>query len=972
MTTVGYEIKLQRDANTLKHSKSKTECTLKFKQPRHGQRNLHKTAKLLKITFSLDNATGIPDSVIEDSDLFQPLKWKRVSGTHGNGLLQLIPIYEMLSLSLLSYETENSFIDLQSKPTGCITNLTDLEYEMVFRKFLLNFTKEYEEICNEHIENISGEAEFYYECCHYDYNGKMQCNRVLKNIWMRAIHYCSYIVIAIVSLYCPLLIPPSLYNPNFGPKQFGHCLKDHYTFTVSITQTNCWKEICKRFNKLMNIDKKYVPYYKFESMTKFLKKVGKMNAKNGYQFKLSKVYFNVDPSEIVAENEVPISLISALRDLLFGCGMESDEGVRNGSQTSEVENEENQTSCCNKFETKIQTACCQNSKMKNQEGVKACCKANIFGACVHINYPWYKLWGFLLRFVFAVAICLPWIIRVCIFYVYEYDIRESRHKAAETRNFLVRIENNLTYYGTPVHVVFILSYALMCFGYLFFELISVILFKNITSLLRKILTEIFNSMCNRSKGKVIRWSIRVLLKPFTACGMFGVVFAIPFWIFAVPFTFTVSAYYLFPTFHITINFLRLFVDIFRTCNLKSDKSSQKNVDKNCCYSFFSFQDICSDNRETTTSHEATYNVDQEGNTTSHEVTDNDDQDENTTSHEVTDNVDQQETKPILYEIGLMFILLCMMLSFVLLTFEFVIFFMKVATYTMVGLILNSSHAMQYISTISLAWLYYNRCFGGISQIYKNFNKAVQTILYRVNELRADEITKQEMKDRKYKAFKVSNKSITEGNIGTYDRDPKFKTKGVVLLFDKDKQYTTKKFFFNICKKLPDGPGPYSKRYGIALRHFCVIFLFLLFVTLVVIAFGDSYSVSFPNQLLATLAGGVVPWILMKTNILFSQDDPPDVDEIYERYFHKQKNSESDAEGLFNMFKKTFDDEIEKDSKWWIIGDMDVTDTSTVNVEPSKADLLIWNGRESTYTKRKTVENPLENKNEGEGLIKKDQ
>ncbi|CAG2204452.1 unnamed protein product [Mytilus edulis] len=366
-----------------------------------------------------------------------------------------------------------------------------------------------------------------------------------------------------------------------------------------------------------------------------------MEAKNGYQFKLSKVYFNVDPSEIVAENEVPISLISALRDLLFGCGMENDEGVRNGSQTSEVENEENQTSCCNKFEQKIQTACCQNN-------------------------------------------------------------------------------------------------------------------------------------------------------------------------------------------------------------------------------------ICSDNRETTTSHEATDNVDQEENTTSHEVTDNVDQDENTTSHEVTDNVDQQETKPILYEIGLM-----------------------------------------------------------------------------VNELRADEITKQEMKDRKYKAFKVSNESITEGNIGTYDRDPKFKTKGVVLLFDKDKQYTTKKFFFNICKKLPDGPGPYSKRYGIALRHFCRIF--------------SKSAVS--NSGRRSCA-----WILMKTNILFSQDDPPDVDEICERYFHKQKNSESDAEGLFNMFKKTFDDEIEKDSKWWIIGDMDVTDKLIVDVEPSKADLLIWKGRESTCTKRKTVENPTEIKHEDEGLI----
>ncbi|CAC5405755.1 unnamed protein product [Mytilus coruscus] len=197
----------------------------------------------------------------------------------------------------------------------------------------------------------------------------------------------------------------------------------------------------------------------------------------------------------------------------------------------------------------------------------------------------------------------------------------------------------------------------------------------------------------------------------------------------------------------------------------------------------------------------------------------------------------------------------------------------------------------------------------------------------------DEITKQEMKEHKNKAFKVTNESmrITKREIGTYDGVPQFKTNGVILLFDQfDKQYTTKQFFFNVCKNTPDGPEPFSKHFCIALRQFFVIFLFLLFVTLVVLAFGDSYSVSFPNQLLATLAGGVVPWILMKTNILFSQADPPDVDEIVKRYFHEQKNatanssknSESNKHGLF---KKTFDNEIEKDSKWWIIGDMDVAD-----------------------------------------------
>ncbi|CAC5405756.1 unnamed protein product [Mytilus coruscus] len=659
---------------------------LKFKQPSNGQRNLHKTAKLLTITFILDNSTALPDSVAKDTDLFQPLLWKRVSGNHGKGLLQLKPIYEMLSLSLLGYETEESLIQLKSKPLGCMANMTDLEYELFFRKFLLNFTKEYDEICNEHIENISGQATFFHECCYYDFHRNIQCNRVFKNKWMWAIHYCSYIVIGIVLLYCPLLIPPSLYNPHFGPKHFVHRLNDSaYTFTVKITRApiTCWSQICERLIKLLDFQNKHVPYSKFEGMTKFKKEVENMAYDKIYQFKLTKVCLNVQTNEIVAANEVPISLFRALRDLCIGCVIENNKDVGKCCRTFDIIDKE---VCCNKCRTKKEecvTACCKKCKIKHQEGVKACCQANIFGKCVSMSYPWYKLLHFLLRFVLSVAICLPWIIRVCIFYVYEYDIRESRHKAAETRNLLMRIENNLTYYGTPVHVLFILSYGLMCFGYLCLELTSVILFKNITSLVRKILTEIFSGMCNRSKGKVIRWSLKILLKPFTLCGMFGVLFAVPYWILALPFSFTVSAYYLFPTVHITVNFLCLFLNGFRRCSLTSNNVWEQHLFKNRYIRCFSFRDICSDNGRHTMPHDETEFL-------------------------ATINANQPETKPNLrlYEIGLMFILLCLILSSVLLTVEFVIFFMKVMTYTMIGLILNSSHAMQYISTISLAWLYY--------------------------------------------------------------------------------------------------------------------------------------------------------------------------------------------------------------------------------------------------------------------------
>jgi hypothetical protein len=56
-------------------------------------------------------------------------------------------------------------------------------------------------------------------------------------------------------------------------------------------------------------------------------------------------------------------------------------------------------------------------------------------------------------------------------------------------------------------------------------------------------------------------------------------------------------------------------------------------------------------------------------------------------------------------------------------------------------------------------------------------------------------------------------------------------------------------------------------------------MFLLFVTLVVLAFGDAYSISISNQLLATVAGGFVPWILMKSDILFSKPEEPDFGQL---------------------------------------------------------------------------------------------
>lgn len=884
---------------------------------------LKKSTRLLTITVELTNSTRLPDSVVKQGSLFQPLQWKRVSGTHGKGLLQLKPIYEMLSLSLLSYQTEETSISLKSKPHGCMENLTELEYEHVFRNFLMNFTKRGDEICNEHIRNISGYIDFFHVCCHTYQQAIVSCEHVFINKWMKAIHYCIYIVIGIVLLYCPLLIPSSLYDPNFGPKQFAYHLKDPVTITVKKTNENVWKNKCRRLLSHSDTASRDVPYAIYADMTNFKEELNKYEDNQVYNVQLSKIYFNVPIDEVVVANEVPTSLLHVLYELFLKCGL------------------------------------------RNQEGFSACCTASMCGHCSPkwISYEWYKFLRFILRVVLSVVICLPWILRVCVFYFYENEIRETRHKAAETRNLLMHIENNYAYYGTPVHIAFIFSYALMVIGYIVLEVTSVVLFKNAKCLVRGMLTNFFLGLCSQSKQKIFRWSVKVLLKPFKIFGFFGILFAVPYWVLAVPLISIVSAYYFFPTVYIAVNFVFLFLNIFRTCKLKSDDfwHGLSIINHYCKCSFddiWNEQDISMQRNQNAIIHLRSV-----------------------TRH-----------KPLLSPIKIffMFILLCLMLSSLLLAVELILFFIKVAIYTIVGLIVNSSHAMQYISTISLAWLYYRRCFCGIGQIYKAYNKAVQTIMYRVIKRKVDEIAMQDISEQENTAFHIigerSQRQRGDMPDGPNDLDenrkvhvhggiPKFNSNGVFLLLDKfDKQYLTKKFFFKVCRIEPGAPGPWSKHFLKALWQFSIIFIFLTFVMLVVLAFGDSYSVSFPNQLLATLAGGVVPWILMKTNLLFSQADIPDKDEVVARYF----NDRQDNSGLTNnetslkvvqleqpeqrlnengevvakgIFKKKFNEKIEKHNEWWTIGDMDVVSVTLVNTEDSEVDLLLYVNGETINAQR---------------------
>jgi hypothetical protein len=126
---------------------------------------------------------------------------------------------------------------------------------------------------------------------------------------------------------------------------------------------------------------------------------------------------------------------------------------------------------------------------------------------------------------------------------------------------------------------------------------------------------------------------------------------------------------------------------------------------------------------------------------------------------------------------------------------------------------------------------------------------------------------------------------------------KWQTKRVlVFLSNNDKLYVPARFFFQCTKFQHEGsPGPLDTSVLLALWSFIKILLFLLLIFTIVMAFGDAYRISSTNQLLATVAGGLVPFLfksVLKSSSSSSSVETDDIlfqNELHDAILNYQQN-----------------------------------------------------------------------------------
>ncbi|XP_063444487.1 uncharacterized protein LOC134724982 [Mytilus trossulus] len=784
-------------------------------------------------------------------DLYRPMDWVRIAGRHGRSLLFLRPEFEQLSLTTLSLETGYMEVSLVQKPENCLLHFNSTIAENNLRDLLLSDFKpgkdggslsEHEYICNMHIGKDNSNAKFFYRCCHKDPDGNIVCEKLIYDFWINVVFICVIIINVFAIMFSPYLIPDSFYRKKYGRSMYEHKLMKPLQITVMKTDIPPPKDTVQSV----------VSIGKLKIMPSLYRNVQNIPHNEIQTLSLWKMNIDVQYRRLIPANYVPVGIMKTFYTMFVKCHIRKISKFGRcckasifGHLTNEKEKDNNNKRGSNESMGELNT--------------------------VNSRHSWFRCLKQFMRILILIGISVPWIIRIIFFYWYEKPHTLEMEKAAIIRNMTLSFQWNLTNSLTPIHVLFLLCYFIIVLDAMVFGIVSHKVKLKLQLVMRKCLRDMREMSC----FKALEWSALVLLVPFEKCGIFGFLIFGIYVVFVLPVVFGVLAFYCLPTVNLV---LRLFVHFVaylmpygKQCISRSFCLQFKNILKECRDTFH--LDVLS-SKET---------------------------------------VERPETISMKNRFLQLFVLIACFLtviSFILLTMEMVLFITEIFIYTIIGIIMNASAMLKYISLIFMLVLYARDCFKGISDKYLEFNKLINRLIVNKMREKVEKIASSD--DQKNTAFQVQmddseeiEKDTENVKLIVKDGIPKWQIRRLILFLDvNDKPYLPEKFFNASCYMNTVGvPGPLIFNVVQATWRFLCICVFLMFVVLIVLAFGDEYQISGTNQMLATLAGGFLPWVFR--NVLFKSKDALGLD----------------TENL--SFKSNLRKEIENYVQNWDIADMEV-------------------------------------------------
>ena len=743
-----------------------------------------------------------------ETNVYRPFYWIRSTGRHGTGLLLLPPTYDVLSLTTLEFGVETMNVTLGENPTNCLDQMTHTDMEALLRELVMNdfqntstgdvaHMKPLESVCNLHVLDADGTAMFHYYCCHRGEDLLITCKYLKSDIWLEILFVAITFLKVLVFLYSPRFIPDSMYRLKNIAMPYIHKLDPVNPLKFNLVVT-------RNPTKHTNVRTKF-KLKDFSEMPNFSTKLQTLELDQPFRVTLEQLSFRIKHARLLPEDYAPVSLLTTLYETCFKC------------------------------------------KIRERSSVKECCDTDFFQHCNCTTKvcPWYVLLKGFMKVVMVIILALPWILRVYVYFKFEEQEMTARKTEANYRELKFYFPGNYTVYLTPLHLLFVVIYALLTIESITYGVMA----RRTKEKFKLVLRKCFRDMREVSKIEIIGMLVKNLVKPCQKFGGFGICVAPILWAFGLPVLAVTFSIFMFPTINITFRLMghfMLFIIPKECCGLTRH-----------CPKIVSYLKRMESNLEMETLMPQ-LNIDK------------------------TEQMKQVNTSCKRFT-QLVIITLCLisLYSVIFLITEFVSFLVEVFVFTLMGLILNADSLLTYFSLLFLLAVYGNDCFGHVTQVFLAFNRTMHAVALKLGKDKVKDIIYEPKDIQRNRAFRIRTDRTSGAEKPTIVKNaeglPRWSVSRLILfLSQSDKPLIPKSFYFEACKmNYYSVPGELLIAYLRAGLEFGVIIMFLVFVLIVVLAFGDTYEISASNQLLATVAGGILPFLLRK--IVFKAHAVADTD-----------------------------------------------------------------------------------------------
>ena len=774
-----------------------------------------------------------------------PTKWLRVTtreGRNGQNLLNLAFNYGVISIVTLVSGHKTMDVNLEDRPVGCLGAANVSEQilsllDLLMRDLNVNGSIAFgndTRVCRETATENKGYAEFGYDCFTVDSKNRINGDN-LKSDWLEILFQMLIAIKSLLILFSPCLFASLVIGFSTISMEYVVPLQEPLKKWIGFATD----EQNLKPGELSLTDVKGISSENVQSLN--VKHSDKGNRNNVFAVLFKNYNILVDHGRLQTKHELSVSLWRSILDLLLTCK------IKNIVPFS-------------------LTACCYSD-------TKIC----------RIWYPWIwlmrKIGRILLILVFFP---MPFFIRLIIYYRWENTAVAARKTFIAQNGLKEKYENNLLQYLHPMHPLFISFYI----SYLV-SIVSLAAGRNkVRKFMAKVLFDSFRDLSNKSLSTTITYvASNFIMRPFRRCGVIGCLLCPLNFVVFFPISVFICAIYCLPLLYLISSYIfncrrAMIRGVKQQRPLSSNKASlqtyqrsksqvtkpkrsEKFVDELDELLWFVEEESKSKVKDDYLNKTATVEIDCDN-----------------LDDETDIEADEDKTKDERYQLESVDRWLCILLTGILIystigvaviTSEVVGCLVEVFVLLMAGIMTNVKVMNNYVPLGVLTIIYCLDCFRNIDRIYLSLNKA---IFEEVSQQMKDTFEKNDNKENR--GFKIhSDPARPSADVLVKHPESHWLVGELVLFVDKrGTPRIPKKLFDKICKmRVPGFPGPVYRGQFEAIKQLGKILVFLCFIFVIVMAFSEICDVSSGNRMIATVLGGLLPFLLK--NFLFPP--VPDLD-----------------------------------------------------------------------------------------------